>query len=281
MCLSWKLANASRRVTNWNSFAKEGLDAEHSLTTSEAIKKWSVVVSFTVIMEGYDVALLGNFYVYPSFQQNHEQYFLGTKLLTRTHFFFLGSSRIPLYDDLLTGPSDLDVESRWAWQIALSNASVIGSFFGVFANGWLIERFGHRRVLLVLLVIMTGIFITFFAPNVQVLLAGEILVGFPWGIFASMGPAFASEVMATVFRPYPDQLYQQLLCHWSAGALVGLINLDSAWSFRIPFVLQWIRPLPRPWWLVRKFSLSDAEKSFRRLNLKSAADAGIQQTVLP
>jgi len=27
--------------------------------------------------------------------------------------------------------------------------------------------------------------------------------------------------------------------------------------------------------------LSDAEKSFRRLNLKSAADAGIQQTVLP
>jgi SP family general alpha glucoside:H+ symporter-like MFS transporter len=37
------------------------------------------------------------------------------------------------------------------------------------------------------------IFIPFFAPNFQTLLAGEILCGIPWGVFQTLTLAYASK----------------------------------------------------------------------------------------
>ena len=77
----------------------------------------------------------------------------------------------------------------------------MGAFFGVLLNGWLVHRFGQKRVILGALGVLTGlIFITFFAPNIGVLTAGEVLCGLPWGIFASSGPAYASEVLFSSLR---------------------------------------------------------------------------------
>lgn len=60
------------------------------------------------------------------------------------------------------------------WQSGLSNASGVGAFFGVLLNGWLTSRFGMKRVILASLVILSAfIFMTFLAPNIQVLLAGK------------------------------------------------------------------------------------------------------------
>ena len=60
------------------------------------------------------------------------------------------------------------------------------------------------------------------------------------------------------------------------------------WSYRIPFALQWIYPIPlfcvlwfapeSPWWLVRKGRLEAAEHSVKRLTAKSFHDKA-KQTV--
>ena len=58
-----------------------------------------------------------------------------------------------------------------------------GSILGTIINGWLITAFGPRKVVLCTLCVMTCfLFIVFFAPSKQVLLVGEILLGFEWGI---------------------------------------------------------------------------------------------------
>jgi len=62
-------------------------------------------------------------------------------------------------------------------------------------NGWLTHKFGYRKVLVVSLMAITAfIFPLFFAPSLAVLLVGLILCGVPWGVFATMAPAYASEI---------------------------------------------------------------------------------------
>ena len=89
-------------------------------------------------------------------------------------------------------------ESGWqitaSWQSALGIAPMLGAILGAFLNGYLALKFGYRKVLLVALVAMTAfIFLLFFATSLGMLLAGLILCGIPWGVFATMAPAYASE----------------------------------------------------------------------------------------
>ena len=71
---------------------------------------------------------------------------------------------------------------------------MLGAILGAFLNGYLALKFGYRKVLLVALVAMTAfIFLLFFATSLGMLLAGLILCGIPWGVFATMAPAYASE----------------------------------------------------------------------------------------
>lgn len=46
------------------------------------------------------------------------------------------------------------------------------------------------------------LFIVFFAKTNGQLLAGEVLCGFPWGVFATTAPAYASEVLPLQLRVY-------------------------------------------------------------------------------
>jgi len=218
---------------------------------------WALVMSLTIVMEGYDTILIGSFYAYPSFQKKYGQYYPG-----------------------------LGYQIPGNWQIGLGNASAVGTVVGVWANGWLTEKFGHRRVIMVSLVFMAGfIFMTFFAPSIEVLLAGQVLCGIPWGVFAVMGPSYASEVCPLVLRGYLTAYVN--MC-WAigqfiaAGVLQGLINNTTEWSYRIPFAVQWVWPVPlfilaylapeSPWWLVRRGKLEQAEKSVKRLSSKGSAE---------
>jgi SP family general alpha glucoside:H+ symporter-like MFS transporter len=240
--------------------AQKASDTEHSLTVRQALKIypkalfWSVGVSTAIIMLGYDTALLGTFFAYPSFQEKYGEPFEG----------------------------GYQVPSRW--QAALANSTTVGIILGLLAIGWLVDRFGYKRVSLLAYVAMTGfIFIPFFAPNVQVLLVGEILCGLPWGVFNILGPAYASEVMPTVLRGYLTSYVN--LC-WvigqfiAAGVLNGLVTRTDEWGYRLPFAIQWIWPLPlfcimafapeSPWWLVRKNRIAEAEHSLKRLAMSDA-----------
>lgn len=126
-------------------------------------------------MEGYDTILLSSLMAYPSFVRKYGDYY-------------------PDLDQYIIPGS---------WQVGLTNAASCGSIIGLLINGYVTERFGHRLVTMVGLVVMSGfIFMSFMAPSREVLVAGQVLVGIPWGIFAIMGSAYSSEVCPLALRGY-------------------------------------------------------------------------------
>lgn len=136
--------------------AKNASDAEHAQTFFQAMKAnrkavfWSALISMSIVMEGYDTILMGNFFGYPAFQRKYGRNFGGDTGYQ------------------VTGP----------WQAGLSNASNCGTVIGIAINGWASARFGYRKVMLVSLFFMNAfIFITFFAPTVEVLCVGQVLCG--------------------------------------------------------------------------------------------------------
>ena len=151
-------------------------------------------------------------------------------------------------------------------------------------NGYLVNKFGQKRVLLAALATLSAfLFIVFFAPSVGVLTAGEVLCGLPWGIFASSAPAYASEVLPMSLRVYLTSYTNMCFIigqFIAAGVLAGLVHRTDQWGYRIPFAIQWIWPaflIPiltfapeSPWHLVRVGRLEEAERSLDRLKRKSA-----------
>ncbi|EXJ57713.1 uncharacterized protein A1O5_12503 [Cladophialophora psammophila CBS 110553] len=234
---------------------------EKDMTIRQAIKVykkaiiWSLVISTCVIMEGYDTNLLGNFYAYPSFQKKYGDWVGVTK-------------QTPTGYSLTAG-----------WQSGLGQGSGCGSILGTIINGWLVTAFGPRNVLLCTLCVMTCfLFIVFFAPSKEVLLVGEILLGFEWGIFATTAPAYASEVLPLQLRVFFTSYVNMCFIigqFISGGILRGLVSRNDQWGYRIPFAIQWIWPaflIPLIWFapespyhLVRHNRLEEAERSIRRL----------------
>lgn len=108
----------------------------------------------------------------------------------------------------------------------------------------------------------------------------------PWGIFATIGPAYASEICPMPLRGYLTAYTNMCFAigqFIGAGVLQSLINRGDEWSFRIPFAIQWLWPpflivaavfMPEsPWWLVRHGRFEDAERSVTRLMSKTEKPA--------
>ncbi|KAF2164399.1 hypothetical protein M409DRAFT_56668 [Zasmidium cellare ATCC 36951] len=233
-------------------------DSEHLLGFRAAVQRypgavfWSFIMSMSVIMIGYDTSLIANFFAYPSFKRKYGQWY----------------------------PEDNDYEITGPWMIGLSNAISAGEIIGLIINGFVLERFGHRRVMIVSLAVLSGcIAVMVFAPTIAILCVGQVLMGIPWGIFTVMGGAYSSEVCPLALRGYLTSY--NALC-WAlgqligAGVLVGLVDMPSNWSFKITLAPQWIWPIPlailaylapeSPWWLVRKGYVTKAQRSLERLS---------------
>ena len=74
---------------------------------------------------------------------------------------------------------------------------------GGILNGYMTSVVGYRWVMIISLGLLNGLlFIVFFAPSNGVLVAGELLCGLAWGVFAIVGPAYASEVCPLSLRGY-------------------------------------------------------------------------------
>lgn len=175
---------------------------------------------------------------------------------------------------------DIGYQVSAPWQTGLNMASTVGTIFGALINGYLASRIGYRWVMIGSMFIMNVfIFAVFFAKSAGALVAGQVLCGLTWGVFASLGPAYASEVCSpTNLRGYLTTYVN--LC-WAigqfiaAGVLYGCLERTDQWAYRIPFAVQWAWPLPimiicwfapeSPWWLVRKDRLEEARKMVRRL----------------
>lgn len=201
-------------------------------------------------MIGYDTNLIGNFYGYTQFQKQFGSYHKGSGYQ-------------------VSGP----------WQIALSCGPTAGALVGALANGHLIGRFGYKKTFLVTLMLMNAfIFVSFFGNTVQLQMVGQVLCGIPWGVFATIGSAYASELCPLQFRGYLTAYTNMCFATGqfiSGGVLQALLNVPNQWSYRIAYAVQWAWPTPlfiialfmpeSPWWLVRRGRYQDAEHSVRRL----------------
>lgn len=210
------------------------------------------VISTTVIMEGYDTQLLGNFWGYDSFRNKFGTY---------------------------SGPEH-GYQVSSAWQTGLNDLGAVGNIIGALLNGYLTAHYGHRKVLMgSLLWLAAAIFMVFFAPNITVLLIGEFLCNIPWGVFATTGPAYAAEVAPLALRGYLTAYINLCWCigqFIASGVLKGLSTNTTEWGYKIPFAVQWVWPVPlllatllapeSPWYLVRVGKLDSARRSLERLS---------------
>ncbi|KAJ5169342.1 Major facilitator superfamily domain general substrate transporter [Penicillium coprophilum] len=236
--------------------AHAAIEKEHNMTALQALKlypkavAWSLLLSCAIIMEGYDVVLIGSFFAYPAFNMK--------------------------YGHLMSdGKYGLDA----SWQAGMTNGMSVGQIIGLFVNGIVSERYGYRKTLMACLASTVGfIFILFFAPNVQTLVAGELLMGIPLGVYQTLTVTYASEVCPVALRAYLTTyvnlcwVFGQLI---ASGVLKGLVERTDQWAYRIPFAIQWVWPIPifigvyfapeSPWWLVRKDRREDAIKAVKRL----------------
>jgi MFS transporter, SP family, general alpha glucoside:H+ symporter len=194
--------------------AQVAMEHERQATFLQSIKLypaavgWSVLLSTAIIMEGYDMKLIGSLNAQPAFTKRYGQ-------------------------ELPSGKYEIPA----AWQAGLSNGATIGSLIGLALNGHVSERIGFKKTMIASLALMTvTIFIPFFAPSVQVLLVGQIMQGIPWGIFQTLTTAYGAEVCPVHLRGYLTTYVN--LC-WVSDVHVssrGYSNFDNDSGFRPIYV---------------------------------------------
>ncbi|RDW70966.1 maltose permease MAL61-1 [Coleophoma cylindrospora] len=254
------------KAADYKADAIEAENAEHNMGVLEAVRAypmasfWAFVMSFTIIMESYDVFLIGNFVALPAFAQKYGVYDLATdKYVIVTK-----------------------------WQSALQVSGQLGALIGVFLAGPLTSRIGYRYATLTgLMLLNIFIFAFYFANSLPVIFVAQLLEGMPWGIFIANAPAYCSEIVPIKLRAPATQMLQMF---WAIGSIiVGAVTyryntLETASAYKIPIALQWMFPTPlmilifcapeSPWWLVRKGRLEEAAHSVERLGRKSRLNAG-------
>lgn len=113
------------------------------------------------------------------------------------------------------------------------------------------------------------------------------------GVFQTLTITYASEVCPVALRGY---LTTYVNFCWGLGQVIGvgvikaMLPRQDQWSYRIPYALQWMWPIPlligialapeSPWWLVRKGRIAEAKKSLLRLtSLNRETDFDADDTV--
>jgi MFS transporter, SP family, general alpha glucoside:H+ symporter len=247
-------------VPDFKNLAREArlaTTSEHRMTFVQAIRTypkaigWSILLSLTIVMEGFDITLVTSFFAFPQFQRSFGH---------------------------PTGNGDFQISTTW--QTALTVGAVVGEIIGLLLNGPLIDQFGNRKVMITSLVALSlFIFLAFFSSdNISILLASQVLSGIPWGVFQTLTTTYAAEVMPVALRAF---LTSNVNLCWVVGQLISaamlraLINWDSELAFRVPFALQWMWTIPilvgvlfapeSPWWLVRHEKTDAARRSLLRL----------------
>lgn len=265
-----KMSVAVPNLAEVISDAKLATELERKMSFREGCKLYpkailfSFILSLAVIMEGYDTAIVYHFFGMQQFAQRYGQ---------------------PVGDGTYQLPAK--------WQNALSNGVQVGSIIGLFLNGIISERIGYRKTMIgSLILIISFIFINFFAQNIETLLAGYILCGIPWGVFQTLTTTYAAEVTPVALRAYLTTYVN--LC-WvigqfiAAGVLRAMESNESQWAYRIPYAVQWIWPVPiiigvlfapeSPWWLVRHGRLDDARQALTRLTSPKNTEFNLEDTL--
>ncbi|TVY87249.1 Maltose permease [Lachnellula willkommii] len=249
------------QIADYKADAVEAENAEHNMGVLEAVRAypmasfWAFVMSFTIIMESYDVFLIGNFVALPAFANKYG-------ILDHATGKFVIATK---------------------WQSALQVSGQLGALIGVFLAGPLTSRIGYRYATLTgLMLLNVFIFAFYFAHSLPVIFVAQLLEGLPWGIFIANAPAYCSEIVPIKLRAPATQMLQMF---WAIGSIiVGAVTyryngVSDESAYKIPIALQWMFPTPlailvfcapeSPWWLVRKGRLEEAAHAIGRLGRKS------------
>ncbi|ORX38048.1 general substrate transporter [Kockovaella imperatae] len=250
--------------------ARAAADVEHRMGLIESARMYpkailfSVIMSLGIVMEGYDTALLGNFFAQPAFQ------------LKFGHLADNGTHQV-------SAP----------WQAGLGNGAAIGEICGLWAAGLLADKYGYKRTLMGAMVFLIGaIFICFFAVNIPMLFVGEILCGLPWGALQTLTTTYAADVTPIHLRHVMTSYVN--LC-WVAGQLISsgvlraFVDNTTQWGWKIPYAIQWVWPVPiligiafapeSPYWLVRQGRENDARKALLALTSEKNIHFNVDDTV--
>ncbi|EXJ95243.1 MFS transporter, SP family, general alpha glucoside:H+ symporter [Capronia coronata CBS 617.96] len=269
-----KMSVAVPNLAELTADAQAAANLEHKMGFRAGCKLYpkaimfSFCLSLAVIMEGYDTYLLGNFFGLPTFARKYGEP-AGIKDGVQTY------------------------QVSASWQSALQNGTAAAQIIGLMINGIISERIGYRWTMIGALLFLTAvIFITFFAVDVQMLLAGYVLSGLPWGVFQTLTTTYAAEVCPVPLRPYLTTYVNlcwvigQLL---AAGVLKGFVNASSQWAYRVPYAIQWIWPIPiaitaylapeSPWWLVRHGKLDEARQALLKLTSRKNTEFNVEDTL--
>lgn len=175
-----KMSKAMENLPEIMKNANQATDFEHQMTLTDALRLYpkaiafSMILSLAIIMEGYDTSLLESFYGFPVFQRQFG---------------------VPLADGTYQVTS--------SWQSGLQNGAQVGEILGLMVAGMLADRFGYRKTMLgSLFMMICSIFLLFFAQNIGMLMAGEVMCGIPWGAFQTLTTTYAAEVSPVILRPY-------------------------------------------------------------------------------
>ncbi|GKT46650.1 maltose permease MAL61 [Colletotrichum spaethianum] len=240
--------------------------------------KWSILFALTIVGEGYDLALMGNFFSLSQFQ----------------NLFGHSSGR---------GAAK---EIPALWQSMILTSSQVGQVSAMYFAGLSMDKFGYRKTMMLSLgTVMVFLFVNFFATaalatggynaGLGMIVGGSFLLGMPWGSFQACVLAYASDISPLKLRPALTTfvsmcwIFGQL---FSTAAIKGVTTIkdNDTLAYRLPVAIQWVWPLPilicvflapeSPWWLMRQSRSDLARSSLARLNKDPAYPVNGQVKVL-
>ena len=148
-------------------------------------------MSSTIIMESYDVFLMGSFVALPGFVNEYG---------------IVNPAK----------PTEMVIATKW--QQALQMSGQLGALIGVMIAGPITSRIGYRyATLLGLGLLNLFIFVFYFANSLGVMFAAQLLEGIPWGIFIANAPAYCSEIVPIKLRAPATQMLQMF---WAIGSII-------------------------------------------------------------
>ncbi|RSH95719.1 hypothetical protein EHS25_000811 [Saitozyma podzolica] len=198
----------------------KGMGFRETLRIYRKAAVWSVVLSTALIMEGYDVVIINSFFGQSSFLHRFGQ-------VNAQGQYFIPAN----------------------WQSALNNAASIGQVIGLLINGYCQDRFGSKKTYLCAMVFMAGaIFLLVFANSLEMLFAGELVCGIPWGIFQTLTTAYAAEICPVALRGY---LTSYVNACWGIGLTIGAavvrgsLVIEGDWGMCILFCVALVSTAAR------------------------------------
>ena len=170
-----------------------------------------------------------------------------------------------------------------SWNLAyttqgiLVSSVLIGAVIGAATNGILADMFGRKKIIMATAVIFTlGSIMCAFAPNIFVLIASRIFVGFAVGVVNFVVPLYLSEISPKHLRGTLVSLYQWAI---TAGILfsyfINAVFAHAVYNWRwmlfagvIPgivlfFGMCFMHDTPR--WLVSKKRDEEAKIAFKKI----------------